>query len=48
MSDTYSLAKHYFQDYTPPLWGKDRLDALVTAGKLTEEQVEEITWEVPV
>lgn len=33
------LAKKYY----PRLWGKDRLAALVAAGKLTIEQYKEIT-----
>ena len=40
--DVYEMAKHYYQDYTPPLWNRARLEALVKAGKLTAEQVEEI------
>ena len=35
----YEMAKNYY----PRLWGKDRLAALVAAGKLTTEQYEEIT-----
>lgn len=37
----YELAKKYY----PELWGKDRLIALVEAGKLTEEEYKEITGE---
>ena len=37
----YELAKKYY----PRLWNKSRLRALVEAGKLTEEQYEEITGE---
>ena len=35
----YEMAIKYY----PRLWGKDRLAALVAAGKLTTEQYEEIT-----
>lgn len=38
----YEMAKHYFRDFTPPLWDKSRLAALVKAGKLTEEEADEI------
>ena len=38
----YDTAKHYYQDFTPPLWDEHRLDILVDAGKLTQEQEEEI------
>ena len=38
----YEMAKHYYQDFTPPLWGEARLAALVKAGKLTEEERGEI------
>ncbi len=40
--NVYEMARHYYQDFTPPLWDRARLDALVKAGKLTQEQVEEI------
>lgn len=40
--DVYEMAKHYYQDYTPPLWNESRLRALEKAGKLTPEQVTEI------
>lgn len=36
--NVYELAKSYY----PRLWGKDRLEALVSAGRLTREQVDEI------
>ena len=39
---TCEMAKHYYRDYTPPLWDKSRLDALVKAGKLTEAERDEI------
>lgn len=42
MKSVYELAKEYY----PKRWNKDRLRALVAAGKLTEEQYEEITGEV--
>ena len=32
----YEMARHYYQDFAPPLWSEARLDALVKAGKLTE------------
>ncbi len=41
----YEMAKHYYQDYDPPLWGRERLDKLVKKKRLTEEQVREITGE---
>jgi len=34
----YELAKAYY----PRLWDKSRLEALVAAGRLTQEQMEEI------
>ena len=34
----YEMAKQYY----PRLWGKDRLEALVRAGKLTAEEMAEI------
>ena len=37
----YDMAKKYY----PRLWSKDRLLALVQAGKLTEAEFEEITGE---
>lgn len=36
--NVFELAKSYY----PRLWGKDRLEALVSAGRLTREQVDEI------
>ncbi len=38
----FEMAKKYY----PRLWGKDRLAALVAAGKLTAEQYKEITSEM--
>ncbi|NCE63745.1 XkdX family protein [Pseudoflavonifractor sp. 524-17] len=38
MATAYDLAKKYY----PKLWDKSRLEALVAAGRLTEEEVEEI------
>lgn len=38
---TYELAKKYY----PRLWDKSRLEALVEAWRLTEEEVEEIISE---
>lgn len=38
----YEMAKHYYQDYTPPLWDRSRLDALLSAGKLTKKEHNEI------
>lgn len=38
----FEMAKHYYQDYTPPLWDKSRLDALLAAGKLTKKEYNEI------
>ena len=35
----YELAKQYY----PRLWDKSRLDALVEAGRLTEQEFAEIT-----
>lgn len=37
----YELAKKYY----PRLWGKDRLMALVAAGRLTQQEYLEITGE---
>lgn len=37
----YEMAKRYY----PRLWDKSRIAALVTAGKLTAEEYEEITGE---
>lgn len=34
----YEMAKAYY----PRLWDKSRLEALVAAGRLTQEQMEEI------
>ena len=42
---TYEMAWHYYRDYTPPLWDKSRLEALVAAGRLTEAEMQEITEE---
>ena len=39
MQSVYELAKKYY----PTLWDISRLRALVAAGKLTQEQFEEIT-----
>lgn len=39
MQSVYELAKKYY----PALWDIDRLRALVAAGKLTQEQFDEIT-----
>lgn len=39
MQSVYELAKKYY----PTLWSIDRLRALVAAGKLTQEQFDEIT-----
>lgn len=36
--DVYELAKKYY----PQLWDDARIDALVSTGKLTEEQAQEI------
>lgn len=38
--DVYEMAKHY---YERGLWTVERLEALVKADKLTEEQVAKIT-----
>ena len=37
----YEIAKKYY----PRLWDRERLDMLVKAGKLTEEEAKEITGE---
>ena len=37
----YELAKRYY----PTLWSKERLEALVKAGKLTEKEMLEIAGE---
>ena len=39
--NVYELAKQYY----PKLWDKERIQALAAAGKLTEDQVREITQE---
>lgn len=39
MQTVFELAKKYY----PTLWPKERIDALVKAGKLTKEQAAEIT-----
>ena len=39
--NVYELAKKYY----PALWPKDRIEALVRAGKLTEEEAKEGTGE---
>lgn len=36
--NVYEMAKRYY----PRLWNKSRLEALAAAGRLTEEEVEEI------
>lgn len=41
----YEQAKHYYQDFSPPLWDKQRLKKLVGAGKLEISEYEEITGE---
>lgn len=38
MESIYKLAKKYY----PLLWHRERLDALLAAGKLTQEEYEEI------
>lgn len=37
----YEMANHYY-NRTPRLWDKSRLEALVAAGRLTEEEFKEI------
>ena len=37
--DVFELAKQYY----PRLWNRARLEALATAGKLTEEQLQALT-----
>ena len=39
--NVYELAKKYY----PKLWDNERIQALAAAGKLTEDQVREITQE---
>lgn len=41
MESVFELAKRYY----PRLWDKSRLEALVAAGRLTQEQMEEIVNE---
>lgn len=41
MATTYELAKRYY----PRMWDKSRLEKLVEAGKLTEEEYSEIVVE---
>ena len=41
----YEQARHYYQDFSPPLWDNERLKKLVSAGKITIEEYEEITEE---
>lgn len=38
----YEMAKQYY----PRLWSRERIDALVEAGKLTEDEAKEILEEV--
>ena len=45
--DIAEMARHYFLDYDPPLWDKDRFVALLKAGKLSREDFKEITGEYP-
>lgn len=42
----YEQARHYYQDFSPPLWDKERLKKLVAAEKLTIDEYEVITGEV--
>lgn len=37
----FEMAKNYY----PRLWSKERIESLVKAGKLTEEEAKEITGE---
>lgn len=39
--NVYELAKYYY----PRLWDKTRMEALLSAGKLTREQYQEIVGE---
>lgn len=39
----YEMAKHYYQDFTPPLWNEERLKALAKAEKLTKDEFKKIT-----
>ena len=39
MESVFNLAKLYY----PRLWDKSRLEALVAAGRLTQEEYQEIT-----
>lgn len=41
MATTYELASRYY----PRLWDKQRLEALVEAGRLTAQEYQEITGE---
>jgi len=41
MATTYELARKYY----PRLWDKSRIEALVKAGRLTEEEAAEILKE---
>lgn len=36
-------AKEMARQYYPKLWGEERLNALVAAGKLSQEDVDDIT-----
>lgn len=38
MNPVFELAKNYYPRY----WGKERIDALVDAGKLTKEEAAEV------
>lgn len=42
MSNAYILAKKYY----PRLWPRERLEALVAAGHLAQEEFDEIVGEV--
>ena len=39
--NVYEMAKKYY----PQFWGQERINALVSAGRLTEEEAEEIVNE---
>lgn len=43
MATTYEMARRYY----PRLWDKQRLEALVLAGRLTAEEYKDITGESP-
>lgn len=42
----FDMANHYY-NHVPRLWDKSRIEALVRAGRLTEQEAKEIMSEKP-